>query len=74
MTAAPAGHRKLSGSSWPPADLVSRTQVATFDGHSGNITSLAWHCDAKWLVTGSEDGTLKIWDTRCVETLFGAAP
>ncbi|CEH17952.1 G-protein beta subunit-like protein (contains WD40 repeats) [Ceraceosorus bombacis] len=38
--------------------------VATFDGHAGNVTSLAWHCDAKWLVTGSEDGTLKIWDTR----------
>jgi G protein beta subunit-like protein len=38
--------------------------IATFDGHQGNVTSLAWHCDAKWLVTGSEDGTLKIWDTR----------
>lgn len=38
--------------------------IATFDGHTGNVTSLAWHCDAKWLVTGSEDGTLKIWDTR----------
>ncbi|WFD03357.1 TOR complex subunit lst8 [Malassezia obtusa] len=38
--------------------------VATFDGHSGNVTSIAWHCDAKWLVSGSEDGTLKIWDTR----------
>lgn len=38
--------------------------IATFDGHNGNVTSLAWHCDAKWLVTGSEDGTLKIWDTR----------
>ncbi|UZJ57445.1 hypothetical protein CBS101457_006765 [Exobasidium rhododendri] len=38
--------------------------IATFEGHTGNVTSLAWHCDAKWLVTGSEDGTLKIWDTR----------
>lgn len=38
--------------------------IVTFDGHNGNVTSLAWHCDAKWLVTGSEDGTLKIWDTR----------
>ncbi|WFD41333.1 TOR complex subunit lst8 [Malassezia japonica] len=38
--------------------------VTTFEGHSGNITSIAWHCDGKWLVSGSEDGTLKIWDTR----------
>lgn len=38
--------------------------VTTFDGHTGNVTSIAWHCDAKWLVSGSEDGTLKIWDTR----------
>lgn len=38
--------------------------VATFDGHSNNVTSIAWHCDAKWLVSGSEDGTLKIWDPR----------
>lgn len=43
---------------------VGGNPIATFDGHQGNVTSLAWHCDAKWLVTGSEDGTLKIWDTR----------
>lgn len=38
--------------------------ISTFDGHSGNVTSIAWHCDGKWLVSGGEDGTLKIWDTR----------
>lgn len=43
--------------------------VTTFEGHSGNITSIAWHCDGKWLVSGSEDGTLKIWDTRYVLSL-----
>ncbi|GAA94044.1 uncharacterized protein L969DRAFT_92976 [Mixia osmundae IAM 14324] len=42
----------------------SSSAVASFDGHTGNVTALAWHCEGKWLVTGSEDGTLKIWDTR----------
>ena len=42
--------------------------VATFEGHTGNVTSVAWHCDGKWLVSGSEDGTLRIWDTRTSRT------
>lgn len=38
--------------------------VATFEGHNGNVTCVAWHCESKWLVSGGEDGTLRIWDTR----------
>lgn len=38
--------------------------VATFEGHAGCVTCVAWHCDSKWLVSGGEDGTLRIWDTR----------
>ena len=38
--------------------------ISSFDGHTGNVTALAWHCDGRWIVTGSEDGTLKIWDIR----------
>ncbi|KAL8738991.1 MAG: hypothetical protein Q9181_000273 [Wetmoreana brouardii] len=38
--------------------------VLTFDGHSGNVTGVAFHCEGKWMVTSSEDGTVKIWDTR----------
>ena len=36
----------------------------TFKGHNGNITGVAFHCEGKWMVTSSEDGTVKIWDTR----------
>lgn len=53
--------------STPPnatGDAANVSPVTTFEGHTGNITAVAWHCDAKWLVSGSEDGTLKIWDTR----------
>jgi WD domain, G-beta repeat len=45
-------------------------QIASFDGHTGNVTAVAWHCEGTWLVTGSEDGTLKIWDPRCPWMFF----
>ncbi|CAL1705002.1 unnamed protein product [Somion occarium] len=35
-----------------------------FDGHTGNVTAVCFHSEGKWLVTGSEDGTIKIWDLR----------
>lgn len=33
-----------------------------------NVTSVSFHSEGKWLVTGSEDGTIKIWDLRFVFT------
>lgn len=27
---------------------------------------MSFHSEGKWLVTGSEDGTIRIWDLRCV--------
>ncbi|CDO72889.1 hypothetical protein BN946_scf185002.g74 [Trametes cinnabarina] len=38
--------------------------IAIFEGHNGNITAVCFHSEGKWLVTGSEDGTIKIWDLR----------
>ncbi|KAJ5099040.1 hypothetical protein N7532_006041 [Penicillium argentinense] len=38
--------------------------VMTFEGHTNNVTGLAFHCEGKWMVTSSEDGTVKVWDTR----------
>ncbi|KAG5456589.1 MAG: hypothetical protein BJ554DRAFT_3634 [Olpidium bornovanus] len=36
--------------------------ATTFDGHTTNVTAVQFHCEGKWMGTGSEDGTIKIWD------------
>lgn len=38
--------------------------MATLEGHTGNVTAVAWQNEGKWIVTSSEDGCLKIWDPR----------
>jgi WD40 repeat protein len=45
---------------------LSNTPVANLEGHTGNITALAYSAQSKWIVTGSEDGTVRVWDTRYV--------
>jgi len=43
---------------------ASSDPIITFEGHTLNVTSVSFHSEGKWLVTGSEDGTIKIWDLR----------
>jgi target of rapamycin complex subunit LST8 len=38
--------------------------VLSFDGHTANVTGIAFHIETKWMATSSEDGTVKIWDLR----------
>ncbi|KAJ9651062.1 TOR complex subunit lst8 [Neophaeococcomyces mojaviensis] len=38
--------------------------IMVFEGHTNNITAVAFHVDTKWMVTSSEDQTVKVWDTR----------
>ncbi len=35
-----------------------------FTGHSGNVTGVTFHCEGKWMVTSSEDGWVKVWQTK----------
>lgn len=39
-------------------------QIASLEGHQGNVTAVAWQNDGKWIVTACEDGRIKIWDPR----------
>lgn len=38
--------------------------IMQFEGHTNNITGVAFHCEGKWMVTSSEDQTVRVWDTR----------
>lgn len=38
--------------------------ITTFEGHTKNVTSIAFQAAGRWFVTGSEDGTIKIFDVR----------
>lgn len=42
-------------------DLVEETMVHQIQAHQSAVCSIAIHPEAKCLVTGSNDGTAKVW-------------
>ena len=42
----------------------SPNALSSYDGHTNNITAVGFQKEGKWMFTGSEDGTIKIWDMR----------
>lgn len=44
---------------WNPQ---SGAEVQSFRGHTADVEAVAFHPNQKWLLSGSEDGTIKIWD------------
>lgn len=38
----------------------------SYDSHTNNVMAVGFQCDGKWMYSGSEDGTVKIWDLRSV--------
>jgi len=42
----------------------NQNPVTSFDGHTSNVTSIGFQREGKWMFSGSEDGTIKVWDLR----------
>lgn len=38
--------------------------LINYEGHTGNVTAVGFQKDLKWLYSGSEDGTVRVWDPR----------
>ena len=61
------------------ADLrvLVHEQECTLRGHSGDVNSVAYSPDGKHIVSGSDDKTVKIWDSTTskeVSVLFCDCP
>jgi target of rapamycin complex subunit LST8 len=46
----------------------SNDPLKSLDGHTHNVTAVGFQKDTKWMYSGSEDGTLRIWDLRSTGT------
>ncbi|KAI8057919.1 quinon protein alcohol dehydrogenase-like superfamily [Syncephalis plumigaleata] len=38
--------------------------IVTLEGHTANVTGIAFSASSTWVATSSEDGTVKVWDIR----------
>lgn len=45
-------------------NMVDERPLLTYDGHSNNVTTVGFQRDQKWIYSSSEDGTVRVWDTR----------
>ena len=45
-------------------DTKTREQIATLEGHTGEVHSVAFSDDNATLATGASDGTLLLWDVE----------
>jgi WD40 repeat protein len=48
-------------------DAASGRQLVTLRGHTGPVYCVAFSPDGKRLVTGSQDGTLRVWDLAAAQ-------
>ena len=38
--------------------------MCNFDGHVGPVYLLCWSVDSRFIISGSQDSTMKLWDMK----------
>lgn len=57
-----------------PTDLPARLEAVIIQGRSGSVWACAWSPDGQSLLSGSLDGSFRLWDAasgQCLQTLTG---
>jgi hypothetical protein len=65
----PAGKRDLRGWEWYYQERLCHSELRTLTGHTLQVRSMAFSPDGSRLASGSNDGTIKLWDTASGQEL-----
>jgi WD40 repeat protein len=76
LVATPDGRQVIvcSWTSIESLDFRSGSVVTTFHGHASYVSAVALSADGRWLVSGSGDHTVKVWDRGCTTETNAVAP
>ncbi|HJT58056.1 MAG TPA: serine/threonine-protein kinase [Ktedonobacteraceae bacterium] len=45
-------------------EMAQQSRTLVYRGHSGPVTSIAWSPDGQFIASGSEDGTVQVWQAQ----------
>lgn len=62
-----AGEPDLRGWEWYYLEGLRQQELFTLAGHTGMVHSVSWSPDGRQLISGSIDGTVRIWDVSASE-------
>jgi len=58
-----------------PCDNGPKTEIFIQTGHAGSVNTVEWSPDGRFILSGSSDGGIKLWDApsgRLIEHLWRA--